>query len=154
MEDFKVLLEKANKSFITADHFAYVVYPLLKDNRLLLSISESLYHCSFYLLDAFLVYEYTNKRINYFPESLNLKIEVFEKQILPRYEIRKDVVKVMKDLKLIMEKHKNSPIEFARKEQFIICDDNFSSLKVVDIKILKAYILVMRYLFSVIERLN
>ena len=144
MEQIRRMVLEANNAFKTADHLAYVRFPLLKDNKLLLAIVQNLYISGLKGMDAVLYYEKLYKRIMMLPVDFDSRIYIFEKNIAPRMNIRPGISKVIRDLKFIMQQHKNSPMEFSRKEKFVICNDDYTTMKTIDIEMLKTYIVVMR----------
>jgi len=125
METVLKLVGKANRSFQTADHLAYVTYPLLKDIKLVITILENLYNAFVCGMDAFLTYERLYKRIHYIPEDFNSRFDIFKNKIVPRYNISREQVLLMDDLKKVMDYRRRSPIEFIRKDKLIICSDTY-----------------------------
>ena len=68
MEPFELQLEEAKKALKTADHLAYITYPLVTDNKIMLLIAENLYTSVIKAIDAFLNYDRYYKRIPIVPE--------------------------------------------------------------------------------------
>lgn len=154
MEQVKRAVLEANNSFKTADHLTYVSYSLLKDNRLLLTIVQNLCICGVKAVDAVLHYELYYKRISILPSDFESRMLIFETKVVPRSNIRLEVCKVIKDLRFIMQQHKDSPLEFSRKEKFVICNDDYTTMKTIDIELLKVYIVVMREFLTVVNGLK
>jgi|SRR3989344_760653 len=154
MNQFRNLVEGAYNSFRTADHLAYVSYPLLKDKRLLLVITQNLYMAGVKCVDALLYYERLYKRLNIVPAEFNSRMQIFRKIVAPRYKINESVVNIVNDLHLLGKQHKESPIEFFRKDKLVICSDGYSSIKTVDIELLKSYISEMRNFLGVVKNLK
>ena len=144
MKKFKNALVKANNLFRTADHLAYVSYPLLKDNKLLVVITKNLYMAGVNGMDTILYYEKVYKRINILPTDFNSRMLIFEKQLVPRMKINSSICKIIKDLRFIINQHRESPVEFSRKDKFVICNDDYSMVKTIDLETLKSYIVIMR----------
>ena len=69
MQNIAKTIEDANKLFKTADHLTYVTYPLLKDNKLIITIIENLSEATTKAMDAVLYYEKYYKRIMHFPSD-------------------------------------------------------------------------------------
>ena len=154
MEQVRRAVLEANNSFKTADHLAYVSYPLLKDNRLLLAITQNLYVAGLKGMDAVLHYEQLYKRINILPVDFESRMQIFERNVAPRMKIRPDVCRILKDLKYITQQHRNSPMEFSRREKFVICNDDYTTMKTIDIEMLKSYIVVMREFLQQVNGLS
>ena len=153
MEDILRTVKIATKAFHTADHLAYVSYPLLKDNKLLLAITQNLYLAGVNGLDAVLHYERMYKRLNIIPIDVESKILLFETKIESKINVP-GVSKVIKDLRFITRHHRDSKMEFSRKEKFIICSEDYSMMKTIDIEMLKTYIVVMRSFIYVLNGLK
>lgn len=154
MEQVDRLILEANNAFRTADHLAYVSYPLLRENRLLLIITKNLFTAALKAVDVILYYEKMHKRLNVVPLDFDSKIMIFEKNLAQRMNIKSGVCKVIRDLRFIVNEHKESPIEFSRKEKFIICNDDYTSMRTIDIDVIKSYIVVMREFVNTVNRLK
>jgi len=55
---------------------------------------------------------------------------------MPRREIRSDLLDFVSELKATIDKHKRSSVEFAKKEKFVISDNdyNLKTLSLDDVK--------------------
>ena len=53
------------------------------------------------------------------------KFELFSDKCAKRYNIPYEQLKAIKDLREIIIAHKKSPVEFSRKANFVICEDNY-----------------------------
>ncbi len=139
MDKIQLLLQKSNQALKTADHLTYITYPLINDVKLSITIVENLYLSLVYSMNALLRYDYLFKRIPYFPEDFNLKLEIFRSKVAPRYKIEKEFIILIQDIKEIMDKHKSSNMEFRRKNKFVICTDNFKT-QTITINTIKEYL--------------
>ena len=140
MEIFEQQLEEAKKALKTADHLAYITYPLVLDNKLMLLIIENIYTALKKTMDSFLNYDKYYKRIPVVPERTEEKISVFRSEICKRYNVNPDIVLMIKDLKAISETRKNSNMEFFRREEIVIVAEEFSRVKTLNLKKVKDYI--------------
>jgi len=138
MEKFQTLLREATQRFANADHVVYVTYPLLNDPKLIIVIIGHLYNSLVRALEALIEYEYYQKRIDYLPRNLKDRIFVFRDSILKRYGFSENIIKILEDLHKIMEFREKSPVEFMRKNTFVICDDNYST-KMINFQKIKKY---------------
>lgn len=153
MEKIRDAAVQANNFFRVADHLAYVSYPLLRDNKLLLVIAKNLYMAGVRGMDAVIYRERFYKRIDVLPSELDLRIRVFEIEIAPRLNIKPNVAKAVKELRFILNEYKESPVAFSRKDNFVICNKDYSLVKTVDVQMLKSYILVMREFLHLVNGL-
>jgi hypothetical protein len=119
-------LEEARRMIKTSDHMIYVTYPILKENRLLIRILEQINNAIFQIVSTIMQHEYAYKRIKIYNDS-RINIETFETKCAPRYGISKEYIEGIKQILVLMEKHKRSPMEFVRQNKFIIMSDNLET---------------------------
>jgi hypothetical protein len=122
MQNIAKTIEEANKLFKTADHLTYVTYPLLKDNKLIITIIENLSEATTKAMDAVLYYEKYYKRIMHFPSDFKSKIEIF-KLSSARYNINREYLVLLQNLHDIIEKRKSSKMEFVKNDKYVIWND-------------------------------
>lgn len=151
MEEFERLKKEANRYFKTADHLVYVTYPLVKDHRLMITALENLYIAMRYAMDAVIYYDRLYKRIGPVPENFESRYEVFKMKCAPRYKIANEFVVMFKQLKRFIDEHKNSPVEFVRNNKVVICSQGYESVKMVDINLLKSYVVNVREFMRVVN---
>ena len=140
MELFEQQLEEAKKALKTADHLAYITYPLIMDNKLMLLIAENLYTSIIKTIDSFLNYDKYYKRIPTVPEQHEEKIRVFRTEICKRYNISPEIMLMIRDIKTISDTRKNSNMEFFRRKELVIITEEFSRVKTLNLKKVKDYI--------------
>ncbi len=127
MHEIKQLLNKANQLFKTADHIAYVTYPLLKDNKLIITIIENLSEAMNKAMEAVIYYEIKFKRINYFPADFKAQIETF-KLSASHYNINRNYIVLMQDLHDIIARRKTSRMEFVKNDKFVIWNNDYEMI--------------------------
>ena len=144
MENFYRLIKEANSAFSTADHLTYVTYPLLKEVKLSIIVVENLHSAVTKAMDAILYYDRMYKRINPIQDNFDAKIGVFRNSCARRYQIDEKHINLIKELRNIVSSHKESPMEFVRRDKFVICSDSYSKIKTIDINKLKEYVILTR----------
>ena len=149
MEKLKQLVAEANAQFKKADHLAYVTYPLVRETKLLYAIAEVLYESLHKGVQAVLEYERMYKRIPLVPGTFETELELF-KDVSGKYGFNRNIVLLMIDLRNLVRAKKDSPVEFVRKDKFVICDDDYT-MNVLDISKVKAYVMDAR---EFIDKLN
>lgn len=150
MERFQEELAEGSKLLRTADHLVSITYPLVKDNRLLLTSLKNLFDAARTLMVSLLHYEEAFKRLPRFREEYDSMIYWFRSRCLPRYGLSSDYWKVIDELKLLVDNHKNSAVEFSRKDCLVICSDNYSFKRITPVQI-KSYVGVVKRMLSDIE---
>lgn len=135
MERVRKLRQQALKYFDTADHLAYVTYPLINDVKLLTTIAENLYYSLRSAMEALLYYDRLYKRIPPIVDNFETKIEVFKK-CMNRYNLDREALLLIRDLRAILKFREKSPMEFQRKDKYVICSPtyNMRSLTLTKIK--------------------
>lgn len=154
MERFHQLLAESDKLFKTADHLAYVTYPMLKEVKLTLTITKNLYGAMTKAMDAVLEYDRYYKNIFSLPEDFNSRLHIFCEVSIPRYKINQKFVKILKTLRSIVEGHKSSPIEIVRNNKFVIFSESYTNMQIIDIETLKKYIYEIRPVLEGIYKLG
>jgi hypothetical protein len=139
MEKFEEYKEKANRCIYIADHMLYVTYPLVKDNKLLLAIMDNIFLSLTNSIAAVLYYDRLYKRIPPFQDTFESKFRMFRDRCIEKYKIDKSYILFIQDIKDIIVSHRKSPIEFARKDKFVICNDNYR-MKTISIEEIKKYV--------------
>jgi hypothetical protein len=136
MEKFQELREISNKKILLADHIITQTYPLLKDPKLLLAALENIFLAYTNSMGSLLYYERLFKRIPSFQESFESKFRVFLDHCIERHDIKQEDINTIKEIKDIIVQHRQSPVEFSREDQFVICSNtyNMKTINVDEIK--------------------
>jgi nitrogen-specific signal transduction histidine kinase len=125
MEKYLELQENAKKYLKNADQGLNFTYPLVKDNKVLLSVVNNLFLSLSNAMGSLLYHELLYKRVPIFQDNFESKFQLMRSKVAERYNIDKTYLKLMRDLKDIIISHNESPIEFSRGNRFIICGNNY-----------------------------
>ena len=136
MQQFQDNLNKAIRHLQIADHMAYVTYPLVNDKRLLLKVFEEVYKSIIGLIISIVDYETMSKDLN-IPKNDEEKIKRFF-EIYSRNYLTADQIIKIKEIMQVNLKHKQSAVEFVRKDKIVIMLDDLKTHS-IDIKIIKSY---------------
>jgi hypothetical protein len=139
MEQFQEAMEKASQKLKIADHMIFMTYPLVKDNRLLLSVIQNLFLSLSSAMSAILYYERMFKKIPSFNDNFDAKFTAFRANCVERLKIDDKYVKMISDIKDIIIEHKKSPVEFTRQNKFVICSSSYR-MRTITIDEIKKYI--------------
>ncbi len=139
MEKVHEAREKAKKKIHLADHILTVTYPLVKDTKLLLAVIENIFLAYTNAISSLLYFERLLKKIPPFQENFESKFMMFKETCIFKYNVNKSCIADIQDLKNIIMAHRRSPVEFTRKDRFVICSDNYK-LKTISIDELKKQI--------------
>ena len=124
MERFQEEAEKANKAVRIADHMLTQSYPLINDPKLLLAVIDNLYNAVQSGIRAVLYHERLFKQIPPFSENFEAMYVVFKNRHRGK-EVTEEYFTLVDTLQEIVYFHKKSPLEFVRKDKFVICSDNY-----------------------------
>jgi hypothetical protein len=131
------LFEKAEKSFQAADHVTYIVYPLLKDTKLLKKSLEEVFISATNLVNSILVFEQRRNRIR-LSHDKNQNLSAF-KTICSRIDISEPECISLLEMIDLDEKHKKSPSEFMRNDKILILLEN-TKIETISQEKLKSFI--------------
>jgi hypothetical protein len=150
--DYKKYREDAKKNIQVADHMLFVTYPLIKDPKLLLAVMENMFLTLTNSMRYLLYYERMFKRVPSFFDTFESKYRLFSEKIIGNYEINEEDLQFLRRIKNILVAHKRSPIEFARRDQFVICSDDYN-LEVLGINDIKDYLNKTKKFFYTIDKI-
>lgn len=149
MNEILFLLKKAKEQMNIGDHMLYMTYPILKENKLIISIAENIYNAMLYSMDALLMYERMYKRILSYPDKFSVKLEILRK-ISPRYNLNKDIIPTMQDLKIFLDERKNSRVEFSKNDKYVLFNQK-QELRSLGIEKLKQNLNISKNMVNSIE---
>ncbi len=143
MYKHNTLLQESNVDFKNADHIIQVTFKIINDPKLMMTVVEKLHSSIIKSIDSLLYYDYLYKRISHIPTSAEDKLRLFRDYTIKKYNLKKEIIPVIKDLQDILEFRKRSPIEFVRKENLVICSSGYST-KTINVKKIKSYVAEIR----------
>lgn len=139
MEKFQELRETAKKRISIADHMLTITYPFVKDQRLLVTVVENIFLAMTNSMSSVLYYERLFKRIPLFPDNFETKLSLFKDKCIKKHNINPEHTVLLRDIKDIVIQHRKSPVEFSRKDKFVICNGSYR-MKTVGVEQLKKYV--------------
>lgn len=139
-------LQEAERIVQSVDHMIYITFPLVKDKRLLFKILTEIKSAIVNCINAILQYEYINERVTLY-ESAKENFETFVNRCTVRYKITKEEIASILELFDIIEKYKDSPIEFLRNEKIIIVSENMKT-NIITMEKIKSFLLLAKNLIK------
>lgn len=139
MEEFQQFREVAKKKISLADHMLTMTYPLVNDTKLLLVVLENVFLAMTNAMGSVLYYERLFKRVPPFTDNFENKFHLFKEKCVNRYKISPDYITLLREIKEIIVQHRKSPVEFIRKDRFVICSENYK-IKTISVDQIKEYI--------------
>jgi hypothetical protein len=152
MEQFQTIQEQAKKNIIIADHMLIMTFPLVKDPKLLLAVVDNIHSALINTMSSLVEYERLFKRVPPFADTFQSKFNIFQGKLVERYKINKEYSKLIQEIRDIIVEHKNSPIEFARNDKFVICSSNYR-MRTLGVPEIKMYIAKTKLFIEDISRI-
>ncbi len=139
MEKFQELRDISKKKIQIADHILTQTYPLINDSKLLLAVLENIFLALTNSIGSLLYYERLFKKIPPFQDNFSSKFNMFRAKCVSKYNFSREQIDMVQDIKDIILQHKKSPVEFTRKDSFVICSNNYN-MRTISIDKMKDYL--------------
>lgn len=139
MQEVKDLVIEANKAFETADHLAFVTYPVINDTKLFALVAEQLHRALISGMNALLEYDEMYKRIPPLPDEFENRFEIFKDHVAKRYGIEREIILLIRDINDIVKKRKISPMEFSRRGNYVIATESYK-LRILNLEKIKNFV--------------
>ncbi len=125
MEKFQEDRLQARKYVKAADHMLTQTYLLVKDPKLLVAVTDNLLLACESAMSSVLHYDRIFKKIPPFHDNFESKFNMFKMKTAPMNKLNEYIL-LINELKTLQEKHKQSAVEFSRKDNFVMADDNYN----------------------------
>ena len=152
MEKFQESLLQARKQHKVADHMVYITHTIVKDPKLLLSAMKNIMRSMVNATDSLLQYERLFKRIPIFPQNFTSKLLLLKNPCSRRYNLSQNYIFLINELNEIITAHEKSPVEFARKDKFVICSENYR-MKTITINKIKEYLALNKAFLEDVDKI-
>ncbi|MFH2028214.1 MAG: hypothetical protein ABIJ08_03685 [Nanoarchaeota archaeon] len=139
MERFQELRAVADRKLHVADHMLTMTYPFIQDPKILIAVTENLFLALTNAMSSLLYYERLFKKIPPFQDNFTSKFNMFKENCVVRHNISQDYLKLMKDIRDILVAHRESPVEFSKKDRFVICSNDYE-MKTISLDGIKEYV--------------
>jgi len=152
-EKIQKLKDKTKLQYDTAFHLLNVTYPLINDPKLLLGIVNNIFLSVEAAIEVILNYEKKLLLISSYTEEFQNRFNIFRSKSAKRYNINNEDIKNIEDIYNILILHKKSPVEFRRKDRFIICNRNYKMYEITT-KEIKNYLEMNQKILQVINKIK
>jgi hypothetical protein len=129
--------ERALKSLRAADYLLSQNFSVFKDPKILVSALEDIFNCAASTMTAYLLFKRKNHEVEPFQDNFESKHRVFEANITD--DLRQHLI-FLNGLKKLIEFHKESPVEFRKKAEFVMCSDGYKDIEKLTPELLKGQI--------------
>ncbi len=131
--------QSALKNVQMAAYLLSTTYPLLKEPKTLLMISNHVFSSFMSSVSAILFFERSKRTIPPYHETNESKINCFKQHLVKKHSLQEYLETIEKILNISKE-HKNAAIEFSRDKKYVICADQFSKIETVSEEDVKHYV--------------
>ena len=160
MEKYQAAQASALKNLKVADHILHVTFPLLQDPKLLVGVLHNVFLALTQTMTTVLLYDRYVKLIPPFHDTFESKFNMFRVKSMQEHKIDEKYAKLIQEIKELIVLHRKSTVEFRRKDSFIICQDDFSSISISAaqlkeyVKTTKEFVALMDVLVNKHERIS
>lgn len=152
MEIFQEANIKSKKHLQNADHMLSMTYPLIKDPKILLAVLNNMDVAISSIIDTVLEYDKLYKRISTYEDTFEAKFEIFKKKCVSKYGFNPDFIQTVKEIKETIKAHKESPVEFSKKDKFVICNEKYK-FKILEADTLKKQITKTKLYYNIVQNI-
>jgi hypothetical protein len=92
------------------------------------------------------------KKIPPFQDTFSSKYNMFIQRLSQKYEIDKKYLDTIREIHDIIKKHKQSPVEFRRKDAFVICADNYN-IETITLEKIRSYLTLTKEFHNIIDKI-
>jgi hypothetical protein len=131
--------QKAVQQYDAAFHLLKVTYPLLKDPKLFMGIVANIMQSYEAAIDAILAYERQLQLVPSYGTRFIEKFNTFRSKSATRNKVEKVHVQTIERLQEMLQKHKESPIDFAKKGRMVLTGHEYA-IQVVGEKELQEFL--------------
>lgn len=117
-------IEKARRSLKVAEAMLSKAYPVAKDPKLFLAVSEDIFFALMECVEAVLSVDgksSSDAQSDVHDDPAKDVLSAF-RESAPKYHFGSEDFKLLSNLSRIVSAHRESPVEFVRQESFVICD--------------------------------
>jgi len=144
------LLQFAKKEIEVADHLLYMTYPMIKETKFLLAITDHIIKSGRAALQALLEFERLYKRIEAFPNNFAMEISIFRQKVESRYNFDPKFYRLLTKLLEVQKFDQNSTVRFRRGDRYILTSSNYE-MTIIDINSVKRYSSLTRKFVDLVE---
>jgi hypothetical protein len=145
MESVKGLQERARRNIEVAEQVLVKTYPAVHDPKLILAVAGDVYAALMSSIEAILIDCGRD-----FSDDFGSRFIAF-KRIAPAGGFDGSDIALVEDVHKIVSEHESSPVEFPRKDRFVICDERYCC-DIISLSDMKNYLFRARLFVEKAER--
>ncbi len=149
---YKEKVSEASRKLWVADQTINGAYGITKDPKILVGVVEHCLDAMRMGVSALINFEVDNKELEYSGNSPEIGMELLRARLAEKYGIPKEYILKISEMKEFLLDKEKSPVEFRRKEKFIVCDDKYN-LNVIDEKRAREFLKTSKEFLSLIKKI-
>ncbi len=122
-------LNSLKKSLSIADHLLFTTYPVVKDPKILLSVLAQVNDVYVQILDLILPLTVVGKERSK-PSTFAVKFDRCKHYLKKNDKLCEEDFSSMQIIHDLVTLHRESAVEFIKKDKLVICSDNYSIKKI------------------------
>ena len=122
--------QSALKSINMAKYLLTTTYPLIKEPKTLLSISDHVFNSLMSSVSMLLLFERGKKTINPYYNTNESKLNSFKNNLVKKYKFE-EYLNTIEKIENLAKEHKKSAVEFSRDKKFVVCDSQFKNIQII-----------------------
>lgn len=139
MGKLDVYRQNALKSLHMANYMILNTYPLLKEPKTLLIISDHVLSSLMSSVSQLLIFERSKRKILPYHETTESKLNSFRNYLVNKYSL-KEYLDVIDRIMNLNKEHKEADIEFSKDNKFVIASDKFQNIDAIAEEDVKGFI--------------
>lgn len=143
---------EARDKLNTADHLIFVTYPAVNEVKMLYVIVDGISTAVKKAMIAVVRYDRLYKRVPLVPGDFRSEFAIFRDKCSVRYGLDRKYVALIAELHRVVEAKKRSPMEFVRKDKFVICTEDYK-MKVLNLAKVKEYLQISKSFVNEVSRI-
>ena len=125
MEDYKLLIEKAKREIMIADHMTYVTSRLINDKKIVVSIVDHINKAVFHAMNAWMYYEKMYKRLRNVPQDTDLMLRLFFSKYAKVLNLENSLETMTRTIHHAMESYNKRGMMLTRTNRFVIVSPSY-----------------------------
>jgi len=150
--EYLTKLKTANNKIKNADYLLTTTFKAFKEPKILINVLKNIDESFDMIISALCYRDRDLKLIPKFHDSSSSRLDVFKQRLALKYGFDKNLIKLITEVRELIEQHKTSSVEFTRKTEFIICNNAFG-IKKINYENTKQYLEVAKKFVFEIEKI-
>ena len=150
--EYLVKLHDANHKIKNADYLLTTTFKAFKEPKILINVLKNIDESFDMAISTICYRDRDLKLVSKFHDSSISRLNLFKQKLAPKYGFDEKLIKIISEIRELLEQHKTSPVEFTRRTEFIICNNSFG-IKKINYENTKQYLEIAKKFIFDIEKI-